>query len=350
MGAELLAGIQAGANMLSQGAQAFLQTKGAIMQRLWNQQDYNRQRKDALADWQMQADYNSPKAQMQRLREAGLNPNLVYGNGADAQMASPVRSSTINQTQYPVPKIDLGGVANGAIETYMDVTMRQQQLDNLQKQGVLLDQQFKNMAAQEFKIYADTNKSVSQTAGQDIKNKYAPAIAEYSLEGMQTAIEKATAETDYTRVKTAVALDANERAELSLKSTLEVNAARVLTMRAQRLRMEIQNLESQQNISHSMADERKILAQKQLLLQQQSTVEKQQDNLNQIIRLNKARADYQESVPTWTEQELAGAVENLLGNLLKMGGKQWFPNRTERSWENYSPAGKSGGQSYEKRY
>lgn len=30
------------------------------------------------------ADYNSPKQQMERLREAGLNPNLVYGNGATA--------------------------------------------------------------------------------------------------------------------------------------------------------------------------------------------------------------------------------------------------------------------------
>lgn len=33
-------------------------------------------------NWQMENAYNSPKAQMARLKAAGLNPNLVYGSGA----------------------------------------------------------------------------------------------------------------------------------------------------------------------------------------------------------------------------------------------------------------------------
>lgn len=32
--------------------------------------------------WQMENEYNKPVNQMARLEEAGLNPNLVYGNGA----------------------------------------------------------------------------------------------------------------------------------------------------------------------------------------------------------------------------------------------------------------------------
>ena len=31
--------------------------------------------------WKMQNEYNTPKAQMQRLRDAGLNPALIYGSG-----------------------------------------------------------------------------------------------------------------------------------------------------------------------------------------------------------------------------------------------------------------------------
>lgn len=31
--------------------------------------------------WRMQNEYNAPKAQMKRLQEAGLNPNLIYGKG-----------------------------------------------------------------------------------------------------------------------------------------------------------------------------------------------------------------------------------------------------------------------------
>ena len=36
-----------------------------------------------------QNEYNKPINQMKRLREAGLNPNLVYGNGADTLSAGP---------------------------------------------------------------------------------------------------------------------------------------------------------------------------------------------------------------------------------------------------------------------
>lgn len=38
--------------------------------------------------WKMQADYNSPQSQMQRFAEAGLNPNLIYGQGSNGNMSS----------------------------------------------------------------------------------------------------------------------------------------------------------------------------------------------------------------------------------------------------------------------
>lgn len=38
--------------------------------------------------WKMQAEYNSPQAQMQRFSEAGLNPNLIYGQGSNGNMSS----------------------------------------------------------------------------------------------------------------------------------------------------------------------------------------------------------------------------------------------------------------------
>lgn len=38
--------------------------------------------------WKMQAEYNSPIQQMQRLKAAGLNPHLVYGQGAQGASGS----------------------------------------------------------------------------------------------------------------------------------------------------------------------------------------------------------------------------------------------------------------------
>lgn len=48
-------------------------------QREWSKEDYEQMRKDYLADREYTNRYNSPIQQMQRLREAGLNPNLLYG-------------------------------------------------------------------------------------------------------------------------------------------------------------------------------------------------------------------------------------------------------------------------------
>lgn len=47
------------------------------------------------------ANYNTPSQQMARLQEAGLNPNLVYGNGADAQASGSVSPSASRQLETP---------------------------------------------------------------------------------------------------------------------------------------------------------------------------------------------------------------------------------------------------------
>ena len=58
---------------------------------------YNRQRTDALADWNMQNQYNSPKSQMARYKEAGLSPHLIYGQQTTAPS---VRSSSADTPKY----------------------------------------------------------------------------------------------------------------------------------------------------------------------------------------------------------------------------------------------------------
>ena len=55
-----------------------------------NVEQWHRERQAALEDWNRENAYNSPAAQMQRYREAGLNPNLIYGQSdTSGGMASP---------------------------------------------------------------------------------------------------------------------------------------------------------------------------------------------------------------------------------------------------------------------
>ena len=70
-------------------------------------------RRQQLADqqnikfWNMQNAYNTPKQQMSRLKDAGLNPNLIYGSNANTGVAgsvSPSKASPYN-VQNPVPSM-----------------------------------------------------------------------------------------------------------------------------------------------------------------------------------------------------------------------------------------------------
>lgn len=56
-----------------------------------------------LANWNLQNAYNLPSAQMQRLKAAGLNPNLVYQNGGSFAGAGEISSPSVNQFDYQDP-------------------------------------------------------------------------------------------------------------------------------------------------------------------------------------------------------------------------------------------------------
>lgn len=49
---------------------------------------YDRQYRDIVDFWGLQNEYNSPRAQMQRFQEAGLNPHLIYGQGNPGNASS----------------------------------------------------------------------------------------------------------------------------------------------------------------------------------------------------------------------------------------------------------------------
>lgn len=97
------------------------------------------QREWALADFDKTNQYNSPLQQMQRLREAGLNPNLVYGSGA-ANTSAMVRS-----VNTPAPDLKAAhyepiatGQFQGALSDMYNIQKTQAETDNLKAQNVLL--------------------------------------------------------------------------------------------------------------------------------------------------------------------------------------------------------------------
>lgn len=110
------AGIAAAGQLLNSGIQGGMNTAT----RKWNERMYGVQRKDALADWAMQNEYNSPLQQMARLKAAGLNPNLVYNNGA-THSAQAVQKSDMKQWSPQAPQFDFGQI----IDQYLGTQQRQ---------------------------------------------------------------------------------------------------------------------------------------------------------------------------------------------------------------------------------
>lgn len=57
-----------------------------------------------LRNWSLENQYNTPSAQMQRLRDAGLNPNLIYQQGGATTQAGEIAapsSSSFSQPTFP---------------------------------------------------------------------------------------------------------------------------------------------------------------------------------------------------------------------------------------------------------
>lgn len=124
------------------GAEALKATTGFIqngIERLWNLNDYKRQRADALADWNRVNEYNSPIAQMTRYKEAGLNPNLIYGQ---MQNASPMRGPSINSSKMDNPFSSLGSaiiqklnLENATKNLNKDLAVKEANIRNLNEEA-----------------------------------------------------------------------------------------------------------------------------------------------------------------------------------------------------------------------
>lgn len=150
---------------------------------------YDRQRADNLADWNSQNDYNSPSSQMARLRAAGLNPNMVYGNGSAVQTAGPIRGADKPQWTPQAKSFDPGAGIQAGLHNYMDITQREAQTDNLKAQNTILLQDALLKQAQ-------TNKTNVDTARGQLELNRGTDLYETSLEMYKEQLRKLTNDAD----------------------------------------------------------------------------------------------------------------------------------------------------------
>ena len=87
-----------------------------------------------VADWHMANAYNSPDQQMRRYKQAGLNPNLIYGQMSNSPS---VHGNNANNTRMEAPKYDMSSVAEkmtSGVNQYFELQNKQAQTDAIKSQ------------------------------------------------------------------------------------------------------------------------------------------------------------------------------------------------------------------------
>lgn len=150
-----------------------------------------RQARDAqnfeLAQQNAQNVYNSPKGQISRYIEAGLNPRLMYGSGGSA--------SAGNQLSKPQPHVaDVKSVTSGIELPFLQMMTQYQDYKNkLETEGLIKNQN-------ELTFQKTLTEGIHQTLMKEgktkleIENKWKPKLLESSFDLQQENIKKVNKE------------------------------------------------------------------------------------------------------------------------------------------------------------
>ena len=194
-----------------------------IMTTITNKQN----RKHALEDWNRQNTYNHPTQQMQRLKEAGLNPNLVYGGGATTT-AQPIKSPDAQ-----VPNIDTQKIPE-SIGAYQGIKNQQLEYSRIQKAMELQDAQKKNIEANTLNTLAGTDLKQLDLISKGIMNQFLPDVQQANLAKTTTA--------------TQIAVSQNEMEKLMFPNKVDKVLAEIANMKARTEMIPTQKAQLMQNI------------------------------------------------------------------------------------------------------
>ena len=253
--------IQAGASVLSAGGQVYAQGRMNKKTRKWNEKMYGIQKADTLENWNRQNAYNSPEQQMTRLRQAGLNPNLVYGKGAD-NTASSIQNTQPQSWNPQAPKIDLSGAAN-SMTTYYDTKIKQANLDNVAQTIATMkaEENLKkitalNVAAQTDRTQYDLNfnKEMKDTIVQEmmLKNKTMETQIQVTLGKFE--IEKLASSDNHTKTLQEIAESKQRVLSQQLQNAMLPLQKRKIEQEIESLKMIITNNDLDRQMKHIELD------------------------------------------------------------------------------------------------
>jgi hypothetical protein len=244
------AGLQIGSALLTNRREKKNREAQAEQNRLDREHEiamYERTKNDSLQNWNRENEYNDPKQQMQRLREAGLNPNLVYGNGAE-NTAGAIGGGQLHDASQPAPVLGtqstsmVGQIGNNLFDDYLSTK-------RITMQNDIARQQIRVQQANEQLIAARTMSEAENIRNRKFRNDLQETVRDALVQEyeLNNNLKRSRLETDLTTrsLNKATERRTNEQSmSLALQRSIDLReiarkenltAAQVITMAQQRL-------------------------------------------------------------------------------------------------------------------
>lgn len=153
---------------------------------------WNRQNEHNLHLWNLQNEYNLPANQMKRLRDAGLNPNLVAGQAAAGGTATAIQKAESPKYQAPRARFNYTPLRTPEIlSMYQNFEVKQAQIDNLKAQEQLTrEKALTELQMRDPRYY----KAIHDSTIKYTQASYSDIMADLEVRQRREALEKTRAE------------------------------------------------------------------------------------------------------------------------------------------------------------
>ena len=178
----------------------------AKYQNAWQAQENEKAYQRNLEMWNLQNAYNSPTQQMARFRTAGLNPNLVYGNGVTGNSAG----STPQYQPADIKRAELSpyrgwnqGLSD-AVSNFLAYRSNRAQVENMEAQNSLIRQQAATEATRQANIAASTARSEFDLSQANRLKDVSVSMAEAQMSRAQHEASTAWSQSQQSWIKTNI--------------------------------------------------------------------------------------------------------------------------------------------------
>ena len=286
--ATIMSGISAGLSLFGGMANRASQERQNRMNLMAQHVENERNRKFAIDMWNKQNEYNLPTNQMQRLRDAGINPHLAYSQGQPMNTSNAPASPTGigSMPQGVAPQMNIGEVFN----------------------ALLTSAQVKNMNAQTEKTIAEKKEVESRTQGIEKDNKVKDIELTYKEREIlaNIGVTEGQIDTIKSNLETAKITDDKLRKEIE---SIEANTAKT--------KQEKENLEK--NLVLIGAQVLNILEDTELKKAQRGLVDIQKGNVQQQTKLLLAQTGIAQTEQRYKAREIEAAINEAKMRLKKAG-------------------------------